>query len=279
MASFRSSWDGSWVAAGPDDSEKSPSRAGLRWLGHATTLITDRDTHVLTDPVLTPRVAHLRRRRGLPPTGPRVLNPDVVLLSHLHADHTHLPSLRLIDEEAPIVVPRGAPDAVPALRALGHRLIEVRAGDTVGIGGVSIRAVPAAHDGRRWRRGPRSTAALGYLVTGDKRTYFAGDTDLYPDLGDWVTDVDLALLPVGGWGPTLGEGHMDPYRAVQAAHTVAAKHSVPIHYGTLWPIGMDSVRPGMFFGPGAEFVRMARRENLDVCELAPGEQLADQFGA
>jgi L-ascorbate metabolism protein UlaG (beta-lactamase superfamily) len=266
------------VAAAPDDSDTSPAHARVRWLGHATTQIEDRGTVVLTDPVLTPRVAHLRRRRGLPPTGPRVHNPDVVLLSHLHADHTHLPSLRLLDDDVPIVVPRGAPDAVPALRALGARLIEVRAGDTVGVGGVSIRAVPAAHDGRRWRRGPRTTAALGYVVTGDRQTYFAGDTDLYPDLDQWVHDIDLALLPVGGWGPTLGEGHMDPRRAVLAAQAVAAKRTVPIHYGTLWPIGMDSVRPGMFFGPGAEFVRLAQHEGLDVRELSPGERLGDLFG-
>lgn len=228
---------------------------------------------VLTDPVLTARVAHLRRRRGPVPSGPRVLNPDVVLLSHLHADHTHLPSLRQLSSDVPIIVPTGAPDALPSLRTVGDRLLQVRAGDEVPIGNVSIRVVPADHDGRRWRRGPAVTSALGYVVTGDRRTYFAGDTDLYPDLGDWVSDIDLALLPVGGWGPTLGVGHMDPARAVLAAQEIAARHVVPIHFGTLWPIGFDRIRPARFFGPGGEFVALADRAGVRATEVAPGDAL------
>ncbi|MDL9938631.1 MBL fold metallo-hydrolase [Gordonia sp. ABSL1-1] len=250
-----------------------PTPWRMRWLGHASVLITDRGTRVLTDPVLTDRVMHLRRRRGPSPDGPDVRDPDVVVLSHLHADHTHVPSLRMLADEVPIVVPRGAPDALRDLRSVGSRLIEVAPGDEVPIGNVTIRAVPADHDGRRWRRGPRSVPALGYVIGGDATTYFAGDTDLYPDLEDWVHDVDVALLPVGGWGPTLGEGHMDPARAVTAAGRVAARRVVPIHFGTLWPIGFDRIRPDRFFTPGAEFVRLARRDGIDAVELSPGSDL------
>ncbi len=253
-----------------------PGRVGgprLRWLGHASALITDRATTVLTDPVLTARVAHLRRRRGPMPTEPEVCNPDVVVLSHLHADHTHLPSLRQISDEVPIVVPRNAPVVFPALQEFGARLIEVSAGDEVSVGEVVIRAVPADHDGRRWRRGAHLTTALGYVIVGDTTTYFAGDTDVYPDLDQWVSGVDLALLPVGGWGPTLGVGHMDPTRAVTAAEVVGAARSVPIHYGTLWPIGLELVRPRMFYEPGAEFVRIAERHGVVATELEPGAWL------
>lgn len=273
MAPFRSSGMVCGVPGTSDGSAGGLIRPRLRWLGHATTLIEDRGTVVVTDPVLTPRVAHLHRRRGMPPTGPRVHDPDVVVLSHLHADHTHLPSLRLIADHVPIVLPRGAVDAVPGLRAFGDRLIEVRSGDEVAIGAVTIRAVPAAHDGRRWRRGPRTTQALGYVVIGNATTYFAGDTDVYPDLADWVPHADLALLPVGGWGPTLGEGHLDPRRAVIAAQRVNARKVIPIHYGTLWPIGLDAVRPGLFFAPGPEFVRLATEAGVDAEVLHPGDPL------
>jgi L-ascorbate metabolism protein UlaG (beta-lactamase superfamily) len=259
--------------SGDNDADDTDARPAVRWLGHASVLIRDRGTVVLTDPVLTSRVAHLRRRRGPNPTGADVRAPDVVLLSHLHADHTHLPSLRQLSRDVPIVVPAGAPDALASLRAVGDRLIEVRAGDEVPIGDVTIRAVPADHDGRRWRRGPATTSALGYVIAGDRRTYFAGDTDLYPDLGDWASDIDLALLPVGGWGPTLGVGHMDPARAVLAAQQVAARHVVPIHFGTLWPIGFDRIRPSRFFGPGSEFVALADRGGVRATEIAPGDAL------
>ncbi|AZG47731.1 MBL fold metallo-hydrolase [Gordonia insulae] len=248
-------------------------RPQLRWLGHASAIITDRGTTVLTDPVLTARVAHLRRRRGPVPADLGPLPTDVVVLSHLHADHTHLPSLRTIGDDVPIVVPRHAPDVLPSLRTVGARLIEVTAGDEVSIGGVMIRAVPAEHDGRRWRRGPHTTAALGYVIVGDATTYFAGDTDLYPDLADWVPESDLALLPVGGWGPTLGAGHMDPARAAAAAESIGARLTVPIHFGTLWPIGLDRVRPDRFYGPGADFARRARERGFAATELVPGDRL------
>ena len=66
-----------------------------------------------------------------------------VLLSHLHADHTHVPSLLLLDGEIPIVVPRGAVDAFSGLRRFGDRLNELGAGDETVIGSVTVRAVPA----------------------------------------------------------------------------------------------------------------------------------------
>ncbi|MGV9713132.1 MBL fold metallo-hydrolase [Gordonia sp. NPDC003424] len=256
-----------------DPPDQQSTRPRVRWLGHASVALTDRGTTVLTDPILTARVAHLRRRRGGVPTDPEVFTPDVVILSHLHADHTHLPSLRRLRGDFPIVVPRRAPDVFPALRRMGARLIEVRAGDEVPIADVAIRAVPADHDGRRWRRGPEETAALGYVVTGDATTYFAGDTDLYADLDDWVHQPDLALLPVGGWGPTLGVGHMDPTRAAVAAERIQARRAVPIHFGTLWPLGMDTVRRELFDAPGGEFVRLAAERDVDAVELEPGESL------
>ncbi|ORM31808.1 MBL fold metallo-hydrolase [Williamsia sp. 1135] len=256
-----------------NDANGTPARPTVRWLGHASVLIRDRGTVVLTDPVLTSRVAHLRRRRGPNPSGGEVHTSDAVLLSHLHADHTHLRSLHLLSHDVPIVVPAGAPDVLPSLRGVGDRLIEVRAGDEVPVGNVTIRAVPADHDGRRWRRGPATTSALGYVITGDRRTYFAGDTDLYPALGDWVSGIDLALLPVGGWGPTLGVGHMDPARAVRAAQEVSARHVVPIHFGTLWPIGLGLIKPDRFFGPGGEFVTLAGRAGVRATEIAPGDAL------
>ncbi|QTJ67893.1 MBL fold metallo-hydrolase [Rhodococcus sp. ZPP] len=255
---------------GPDD-----EAFRLRWLGHASALIMDRGTVILTDPVLTDRVAHLRRRTGPTPSGVKVRHPDAVVLSHLHADHTHLPSLRLLDPDVPIVAPWRAVDGLPALREFADRLLPLRPGEQVKIGRVTVRAVPARHDGRRWRRGPQLAPALGYVVEGDRRTYFAGDTDLYPNLADHVGPVDLALLPVGGWGPTLGKGHLDPPRAAVVARLVQAGLAVPIHYGTLWPIGLDAVRPRLFLGPGAEFVHHAVREGIATAELRPGDELGE----
>jgi L-ascorbate metabolism protein UlaG (beta-lactamase superfamily) len=81
----------------------------LTWLGHATVLVEVAGAALLTDPVLRPRVAHLRRYATTPAPPSRV---DAILVSHAHHDHLDLRSLRLLDPHAPVVVPPGAARAV-----------------------------------------------------------------------------------------------------------------------------------------------------------------------
>ncbi|WP_031080912.1 MBL fold metallo-hydrolase, partial [Streptomyces sp. NRRL WC-3549] len=173
----------------------------VTWWGHATCTIEDSGVRLLTDPLFARRFAHLRRRRGdVPP--PEAAVADAVLISHLHSDHLHLPSLARLAPGSLLVVPRGAVAAVPGLRALrgarGLRVTEVVPGDEVRVGEVLVRAVPALHDGRRLPVGPHRAPALGYVVEGEARTYFAGDTGLFDAMAQAVGPVDVALLPVGG---------------------------------------------------------------------------------
>ncbi|MGV9990360.1 MBL fold metallo-hydrolase [Streptomyces sp. NPDC003374] len=247
----------------------------ITWWGHATCTVEDSDVRVLTDPLFARRLAHLRRRRGaLPP--PSAWHADVALVSHLHADHLHVPSLARLAPGTRLLVPRGARRAVPGLRRLARlRVTEVAPGDRVEVGGIAVRVVPARHDGRRLPLGPRRSPALGYVVEGEARTYFAGDTGLFEEMAEEVGAVDAALLPVGGWGPYLGEGHLDAGRAAQALARLAPRSAVPVHYGTYWPIGMDAVRPHEFHAPGDEFVRLAalRAPGVTVHRLGHGESV------
>ncbi|MGW7382995.1 MBL fold metallo-hydrolase [Streptomyces sp. NPDC054794] len=229
----------------------------ITWWGHATCTIADSNIRVLTDPLFARRLAHLRRRRGALPS-PEARRADLALVSHLHADHLHLPSLARLAPGTRLLVPRGAPRAVPGLRRLTHlRLTEMAPGDETVVGDLVVRAVPARHDGRRLPVGPHRSPALGYVVTGEARTYFAGDTGLFDAMAEEVGPVDVALLPVGGWGPYLGPGHLDAGRAAQALARLAPRSAVPVHYGTYWPMGMDAVRPHEFHAPGTEFVRLS----------------------
>ncbi|MFE8948805.1 MBL fold metallo-hydrolase [Streptomyces sp. NPDC007856] len=244
----------------------------ITWWGHATCTVQDANIRVLTDPLFARRLAHLRRRRGaLPPAEAR--RADVVLVSHLHADHLHPPSLAGLAPGTRLLVPRGAPRAVPGLRRL--RVTEVVPGDVVRIGELLVRVVPALHDGRRLPVGPHRSPALGYVVEGEARTYFAGDTGLFGAMAERVGPVDVALLPVGGWGPYLGAGHLDPGRAARALARLAPRAAVPVHYGTYWPIGMDAVRPHEFHAPGDEFVRLAAlaAPGVAVHKLGHGESV------
>jgi hypothetical protein len=53
------------------------------------------------------------------------------------------------------------------------------------------------------------------------------------------------------------------------------RSAVPVHYGTYWPIGMDSVRPHEFHAPGDEFVRLAGEHapQVAVHRLEHGESV------
>lgn len=247
----------------------------ITWWGHATCTVEDSNVRVLTDPLFARRLAHLRRRRGaLPP--PAARQADVALVSHLHADHLHVASLAGLAPGTRLLVPRGAPRQVPGLRRLTHlRVTEVAPGDRTVVGEVEIRVVSARHDGRRLPVGPHRSPALGYVIEGESRTYFAGDTGLFDEMAGEVGPVDTALLPVGGWGPSLGEGHLDAGRAAEALARLGPRSAVPVHYGTYWPIGLDAVRPHEFHAPGTEFVRLAaeRAPHVAVHRLGHGESV------
>lgn len=87
----------------------------ITWWGHATCTVEDSGVRLLTDPLFARRLAHLRRRRGaLPP--PEAAAADVVLVSHLHADHLHLPSLARLAPGTRLLVPRGRAGPYRGLR-------------------------------------------------------------------------------------------------------------------------------------------------------------------
>jgi L-ascorbate metabolism protein UlaG (beta-lactamase superfamily) len=242
----------------------------ITWWGHATCTVEDSGVRVLTDPLFARRLVHLRRRRGpVPPED--AARADVALVSHLHADHLHVPSLRRLAPGTRVLVPRGALRAVPGLRRLGHlRIAEVAPGDRTVVGDLLVRVVPARHDGRRLPLARHRAPALGYVVEGEARTYFAGDTGLFDEMAKEVGPVDVALLPVGGWGPFLGEGHLDARLAAEALTRLEPASALPVHYGTFWPIGMDAVRPHEFHSPGEEFVRLAAHRAPGVAVHLPG---------
>ena len=94
----------------------------------------------------------------------------------------------------------------------------------------------AEHDGRRHPFG-RAIPALGYLLHGPTRIYFAGDTDLFDEMAALAGRVDVALLPIWGWGPRLPAGHLNPESAARAVALIRPAVAVPIHWGTMRSVG------------------------------------------
>ncbi|HET9084482.1 MAG TPA: MBL fold metallo-hydrolase [Candidatus Limnocylindrales bacterium] len=240
----------------------------LRWFGHATVRLELDDVQFLFDPFLVGGIGPVRRRRKSPDL--EVAPVDAVLVSHAHQDHLHLGSLRQLDRSTTLVVPRNTGRLV---RAQGFEDVhEVDAGDELTIGSVRVRTVPAAHDGRRMPFGP-AAPAVGYVLDGNERVYFAGDTDLFPEMADLAGDLDLAILPIGGWGPTLRSGHLNPTTAAAALRLLRPRTAVAVHWGTLWPVGMGRVRRHRFHESGDRFIEEAQATAPEVMipVLAPGD--------
>lgn len=226
----------------------------LSWLGHASVLVEMDGVRVVTDPALTDRLAHLRRHHHVDPS--TVGRVDVVLISHVHLDHLHVPSLRMLGRDVLVIVPAGAASFMRR-RGFPH-VRETTAGQTTEIGGLTIETVPALHSGQRGPHSRVSVDAVGYVLRGTEGSvYFPGDTDLFPEM-ESLEDIDVALFPVGGWGPFVGEGHLDPRRAVQAMELVQPRLVVPIHWGTYSPLGLRRGEPPWLRDPLERFqVEMA----------------------
>jgi L-ascorbate metabolism protein UlaG (beta-lactamase superfamily) len=248
-----------------------PRHARLTFLGHSTVLIEVDDLRILTDPMLREGVGPVRRqvRAVLPDL---FANLDAIFISHGHHDHFDPPSLRRIPGKPTVIVPRGF-GRLGAKLDLGP-VEEVEAGDRLRIDRVHFEVTHAEHSGRREPLGP-SGPAIGCVVQGSRSVYFPGDTDLFPAMGDLIGRLDVAMLPVWGWGPTIGDGHMNPVRAAAAAAILRPGLAIPIHWGTFYPAGMRRVAPGPFDEPGRAFESALARFAPDVPArvLAPGESL------
>jgi L-ascorbate metabolism protein UlaG (beta-lactamase superfamily) len=246
----------------------------ITWVGHASVLLEIDGFRILTDPILTSRVAHLRRRVPLPELGA----VDAIVISHLHMDHLHLRSLHLVSAGAHVIAPRGAKKL---FRSLDLRsLDEVLAGDTLtlresrsGAPAVEAAVVHAHHSNARGPHSRLVAEPVGYIVrVGQRSVYFAGDTDLFDGMREFPP-IDVALLPIWGWGPTLGERHLDPERAATATHWIDPTTVIPIHWGTYTPITARRGAPAWIENPLAAFTAELTEVGLAdrLLTLRPGE--------
>jgi L-ascorbate metabolism protein UlaG (beta-lactamase superfamily) len=228
-------------------------------------------TRLLTDPVLRNRVAHLRRRGRADPA--QYTNIDAVLISHLHFDHLDLPSLERLGHGTQLVVPRGGGGL---LRRRGFQQVaEVEAGDDIQIGSLRVCPTYAEHDGLRLPFFGTGALTLGYMITGGCRIYFAGDTDLFSSMAEIGRSLDIALVPIWGWGPSAGRGHLNPRRAAEALRFLRPLLAVPIHWGTYAPLGVGRLQAALLADHVAEFRRHAAElaPEVEVHVLGLGETL------
>ena len=242
---------------------------GVRFVGHATTVLDLGGVRIATDPLLRTRLGPLERH-GPTPDAAWFEGIDAVLVSHGHPDHFDPRSLGAVSDAATVIVPRGL--GRRAAQHVAGPVIEVAAGDRIGLGSLEVEVVPARH----WiTPGAPRAQPVGYLLRalGGPAVYFAGDTGPFPELDGLIGRVDLALLPVWTWGPHLGPGHLGPRSAAELLARLGASAAVPIHWGTLYPRRLSRVWDRPLRQPGRRFAGHSAdlAPGADVRVLQPGD--------
>ncbi len=204
-----------------------PGQVGVTFGGHATALVRYADLDIAFDPMLGRWLGGIRRAQepGLAPGD--LERVGLVLISHRHRDHLHLPTLALLPRTATIVVP---PGGAHALSHLGFaRVLELAVGGDLDYRGVQVTAAPMSHGETARARG------LSYVVRGPgPSVYLCGDGAYFSGfaaIGERFAP-DVALLPIGGFAPaSFRARHMSPLDALYAFEDLRARLMIPIHHG------------------------------------------------
>ncbi len=246
----------------------------VTYIGHATLLIDMAGLRIITDPLLRDHLWHLRRRSPNP--SKRLLGqraPDAILLTHLHNDHADLPSLRMLPGDVPIIAPAGSAGYLG--KRLKQPIHEASVGDEIPLGPLRVSVTPAVHNGLSTPPRPY-TPVLSYIIRGPRVFYFAGDTELFDEMAQIGREhaPDIALLPVSGFGPYIGRGHLNARTAAQALCLLRSQVAIPIHWGTLSPAGPGWHRWSFLDDPPYAFLAHAAREapQAEVRILKPGQE-------
>ncbi len=198
------------------NSEYDAMRTGnvtIRWFGHSTFEITGRNARIYTDPFA------LRNN---------FTTAEFILISHDHFDHCDVNKTEALikntssdfgEQDTRIFGPFSCMEKI---KGLTNSMVP---GDFFYYStyNVNITAVDAYNIGKDYH--PKGLD-LGYVIELEgKRIYFAGDTDIIPEMAQ-LANIDVAILPIGG------KYTMDVEQAAEAARIIKPKAVIPMHYNS-----------------------------------------------
>lgn len=176
----------------------------IEWLGHASFIINN---NIFIDPyeVNTDKKA------------------DLILITHPHYDHCSILDIQKIIKKGTIII--APPDCTSKLSKLEEvQLKLIEPGKKFTSENLIVEAIPAYNIDKEFH--PKQNQWVGYIITlNGKRIYFAGDTDLIPEMNN--LNVDIAMLPIGG------KYTMDYEEAAKAVSKIKTKVVVPMHFGKI----------------------------------------------
>lgn len=196
----------------------------LKWLGHSTfELISNSGLNILVDPFIQANPAC--------PLKINDMHPDVICITHGHADH--FGDVLDIARNNPNLVVVTSYEISIYLQRKGVTAIGINYGAYVKIKDVKIRMLKAEHTSTfdfeintKYAGNPCS-----FLLTfdDDLKVFHAGDTGLFSDMKFVIGDIykpDIALLPIGNIFT------MDYKEASVAADWIDPKFVIPMHYNS-----------------------------------------------
>lgn len=207
-------------------------------VNHATILLSLGGVNILTDPVYSFSVSYFLPRLQKPGIRLEDLPPiDLILISHNHYDHLNLKTLRrLRKNHSPIfIAPRGV--GRYGRRTGFSNVRDLEWWEDMETNGIRVTCVPAKHFSGRTPWDRNKSLFGGFVVeSGNSCVYFAGDTaydGFFRELAARF-QIDVALLPIGAYKPHrwFRNIHLNPKTAIQAFEDCAARHLIPIHWGT-----------------------------------------------
>ncbi len=182
----------------------------LFWIGHASFYIKGDGFNIFIDPF---RISPSIKEKA-----------DFVLITHAHMDHCSKDDiLRVLRPDGEVICPQGCFE-----EGTFKNFTLSEPGFTTKLRGAGVEAIPA-YNTRKERLSfhPRENKWVGYVVDIDGfKIYHAGDTDHIDEMSE-LSEIGASLLPMGG------HYVMDVDEAIDAANTIKAEHSVPMHYKML----------------------------------------------
>lgn len=205
----------------------------LTWIGQAGFQIcSGQNATILIDPYLSNSLRERRNderfEREVPIDASYLKTPDVLILTHLHDDHTDFGTLDVLFSEKRMFVlaPGQVIEALQARYGSKAEYIYFAPGTEVTLYGILFRSMPAVHSTRE---------AIGVSITGDGKTvWHTGDTLYHSSLPAEKLSPDLLILPINGVG-----NNMNAVDANRLTREIQPKAVLPMHWDMFRAFGTD----------------------------------------